>query len=48
MNSIFGLTIKNLETYLESNNEKKYIASILYEWIYKKQVLSFDMLLFSL
>lgn len=44
MNSIFGLTIKNLETYLESNNEKKYIASILYEWIYKKQVLSFDLM----
>ncbi len=41
MENILGLTIKNLETYLESNNEKKYIATILYEWIYKKQVLKF-------
>ncbi len=41
MKDIFNFTIKELETYLEEINEKKYIAKIIYEWLYKKFVTSF-------
>jgi 23S rRNA (adenine2503-C2)-methyltransferase len=41
MKDIFNLSLKELEQYLETINEKKYIGKIIYEWIYKKRVLSF-------
>ncbi len=41
MKDIFNLTLTELEKYLEENNEKKYIASIIYEWLYKRFTPSF-------
>lgn len=41
MKDIYNFTLKELEQYLEENNEKKYIAKIIYEWLYKKLVPSF-------
>lgn len=41
MNNIFDLKLNELEYYLESINEKKYIASIIFEWLYKKKCMTF-------
>lgn len=41
MKDIFNFSLKELEQYLENNNQKKYIGKIIYEWIYKKFILSF-------
>ncbi len=41
MKDIFNFSLKELEQYLEKINEKKYIGKIIYEWIYKKFILSF-------
>lgn len=42
MEDIFNLTLAELEKYLEENNEKKYIAGIIYEWLYKHFTPSFN------
>ncbi|HOP66036.1 MAG TPA: 23S rRNA (adenine(2503)-C(2))-methyltransferase RlmN [Bacilli bacterium] len=41
MKNIFNLSLKELEEYLEQNNEKKYIAKIIYEWLYERFIPSF-------
>ena len=42
MNNIYGYTLKMLEEYFESIGEKKFKASQVYDWLYKKRVTSFD------
>ena len=42
MISIYGITLKKLEDYFVSMNEKKFKATQIYDWIYKKRVKSFD------
>ena len=42
MQSIFSKTRKNLEDYFLSINEKKFRATQVFEWIYRKNVRSFD------
>lgn len=41
-NSIYNLTINDLEIYLTSKNEKKYHAKQIYDWLYVKKVKSFN------
>lgn len=41
MNSIYGVTIDNLEKFLIDNNEKKYRALQIIDWLYVKRVDSF-------
>ena len=41
MKSIYGLTYKELEEFLIYNNEKKYRAKQIFEWLYKKKATSF-------
>lgn len=40
--NIYGYTIEMLEDYFISNNEKKFKATQVYEWLYKKRVTSFN------
>lgn len=40
--NIYGMTIKDLETYFEKMDEKKYKAIQVYDWLYRKRVNSFD------
>ena len=42
MTSIYGVTIKELEEYLLSIDEKKYRASQIMDWLYVKRVTTFD------
>lgn len=42
MISIYGITLKKLEDYFVSMNEKNFKATQIYDWIYKKRVKSFD------
>ena len=42
MRSIFGITRKKLEEYFLSINEKKFKATQVFEWIYRKDVRNFD------
>ena len=42
MDSIYGITRKKLETYFESINDKKFRATQVFEWLYRKKVNSFD------
>ena len=42
MKSIYGITIDELETFLKDNNEKKYRASQIMDWLYIKRVDSFS------
>lgn len=42
MNNIYGYTIEMLENYFELIGEKKFKASQVYDWLYKKRVTSFD------
>lgn len=42
MRSIYSITRKKLEEYFESINEKKFRATQVFEWIYRKNVRSFD------
>ncbi len=41
MESIYGITFGDLEQFFIINEEKKYRASQVFEWLYKKQVKSF-------
>ena len=42
MENIYGYTIDMLEEYFTSIGEKKFKASQVYDWLYKKRVTSFD------
>ena len=42
--SIYDLTIDELEKFLENNNEKKYRANQIFEWLYDKRVESFSLM----
>lgn len=42
MDSIYGITRKKLEAYFESINDKKFRATQVFEWLYRKKVDSFD------
>ncbi len=42
MESIYNKSFNDLEEYFVSMNEKKFKASQVYEWLYKKRVTSFD------
>lgn len=41
MNSFYGLTIEELKKYLETIGRKPFIATQLYEWVYKKNINNF-------
>lgn len=40
--NIYGVTLQELENYFESINEKKFKATQVYDWLYKKRISSFD------
>ena len=42
MKNIYGYTLEQLEEYFLSIGEKKFKATQVYEWLYKKRVKSFD------
>ena len=42
MKSIFNETLEKLESYFINNSDKKFRASQVFEWLYKKRVTSFD------
>ena len=42
MKSIYSITRKKLEDYFISNNDKKFRATQIFEWIYRKSIKSFD------
>ena len=44
MKCIYDMTISSLEEYLLNNNEKKYRASQIFEWLYDKRVESFSLM----
>ena len=42
MRNIYDYTLKELEAYFLSINDKKFRATQIYEFLYKKRVTSFD------
>ena len=42
MKSIYGVTFEDLREFMLENNEKKYRASQVFDWLYKKKVTSFE------
>ena len=42
MKSIYGITRKKLEDYFINNGDKKFRATQIFEWIYRKNINSFD------
>lgn len=42
MMSIYDYNLEDLEDYFVSNNEKKFKASQVFDWLYKKRVTNFD------
>lgn len=42
MRSIYGITLEKLENYFLDIGEKKFKATQVYEWLYKKRVTDFD------
>lgn len=42
MKSIYGMSLKDLEEYFLSHNDKKFRATQIYDWLYRKSVTSFD------
>ncbi len=42
MKNIFGITLKNLEDFFIENNDKKFRATQLYEFLYKKRIYNLD------
>ena len=42
MKSIYGITRKKLEDYFISNGDKKFRATQIFEWVYRKNIESFD------
>ena len=44
MKSIYGITLEELEKYFTDKNEKKFKASQIFDWVYKKRVKNFDLI----
>ena len=44
MESIFNFTLKELEDYVVFKGYKKYSATNIYKWIYKRLVLDFSLM----
>ena len=42
MKSIYGITRSKLEDYFLSKNDKKFRATQIFEWVYRKRAKSFD------
>ena len=42
MKSIYGITRSKLEEYFVKNNDKKFRATQIFEWVYRKRAKSFD------
>ncbi len=42
MQNIYGMTLEKLEKYFIDKNDKKFKATQVFEWVYKKRVNSFD------
>lgn len=42
MKSIYGMTRKKLEDYFTNNGDKKFRATQIFEWVYRKNIESFD------
>lgn len=42
MKSIYGMSLKDLEEYFLSHDDKKFRATQIYDWLYRKNVTSFD------
>jgi len=42
--NIYGITLEKLENYFLENNQKKFKAIQVFEWLYKKRVSSFDLM----
>ena len=42
MKSIYGMSLKDLEEYFISHQDKKFRATQIYDWLYRKNVTSFD------
>ena len=42
MRSIYSITRKKLEDYFISKNAKKFRATQVFEWVYRKNIKSFD------
>lgn len=42
MKSIYGMSLNDLEEYFVNHNDKKFRATQIYEWLYKKRVKSFS------
>ena len=40
--NIYGQTLEKLENYFENIGEKKFKATQVYDWLYKKRVENFD------
>ena len=40
--NIYGITLDELEKYFLDRNDKKFKATQIYDWVYKKRVSSFD------
>lgn len=42
MKNIYDITLKELENYFESINDKKFKATQVFDWVYKKRITNFD------
>lgn len=42
MRNIYGITLNELEDYFISKNDKKFKATQVFDWVYKKRIKSFD------
>lgn len=42
MKNIYGITFEELEEYFVKNNDKKFKATQVYNWVYKKRINSFE------
>ena len=42
MQNIYGITFEELEDYFIKNNDKKFKATQVYNWVYKKRISSFE------
>ena len=42
MQNIYGITLEELENYFLYKNDKKFKATQIFNWVYKKRVDNFD------
>ena len=42
MQNIYGITLEDLENYFLNKNDKKFKATQIFDWIYKKRISNFD------